>query len=325
MTLMGDGAQRRRTWENRVVLQYMSRRLLQAIPVLLGVSLVVFSMLHVVPGDPVLIMLQGSQATAEQVTTLRHQLGLDQPFLVQYGQYFWNLLHGDLGTSYRTRMPVLDLILSQFGSTLRLTFAALALAVGLGLSLGIVAAYNRDTGVDSVSMGIALFGVSVPNYLLALILILVFSVRLRWFPATGQGGWKRLVLPTIAMGWGYAAIIARLVRQNLVEVWHQDYILSARAKGLNERAILLRHALKNSLIPTVTIIGLQFGHMMASAVVIETVFARQGIGRLVVQAISAKDFPLIQGLVLFTALAYVLANILVDISYSYLDPRIRYE
>ena len=321
---MGDGALRRRTWENRV-LQYMSRRLLQAIPVLLGVSLVVFSMLHVVPGDPVLIMLQGSQATAEQVTVLRHQLGLDQPFLVQYGQYFWNLLHGDLGTSYRTRMPVLDLILSQFGSTLRLTLTALALAVGLGLSLGIVAAYNRDTGVDSVSMGIALFGVSVPNYLLALILILVFSVRLRWFPATGQGGWKRLVLPTIAMGWGYAAIIARLVRQNLVEVWHQDYILSARAKGLNERAILFRHALKNSLIPTVTIIGLQFGHMMASAVVIETVFARQGIGRLVVQAISAKDFPLIQGLVLFTALAYVLANILVDISYSYLDPRIRYE
>lgn len=303
----------------------MSRRLLQAIPVLLGVSLVVFSMLHVVPGDPVLIMLQGSQATAEQVTALRHQLGLDQPFLVQYGQYFWNLVHGDLGTSYRTRMPVLDLILSQFGSTLQLTLAALALAAGLGLSLGIVAAYNRDTGVDSISMGLALFGVSVPNYLLALILILVFSVQLRWFPATGQGGWKRLVLPTIAMGWGYAAIIARLVRQNLVEVWHQDYILSARAKGLNERAILLGHALKNSLIPTVTIIGLQFGHMMASAVVIETVFARQGIGRLIVRAISAKDFPLIQGLVLFTALAYVLANILVDISYSYLDPRIRYE
>jgi len=307
------------------VLQYVSRRLLQAIPVLLGVSFVVFSMLHLVPGDPVLIMLQGSQATSEQITSLRHQLGLDRPFLVQYGQYLWDLAHGDLGTSYRMRMPVLTLVASQFGSTLQLTLASLLLAVGLGLSLGIVAAYNRDTSVDSISMGISIFGVSVPNYLLALVLILFFSVRLGWFPATGQGGWKRLVLPAVAMGWGYAAIIARLVRQNLVEVWHQDYVLSARAKGLAERAILLRHALKNSLIPTVTIIGLQFGHMMASAVVIETVFARQGIGRLIVQAITAKDFPMVQGLVLFTASSYVLANILVDISYGYLDPRIRYE
>lgn len=307
------------------MLQYVSRRFLQAIPVLLGVSFVVFSMLHLIPGDPVLIMLQGSQATSEQVTVLRHQLGLDRPFLVQYGQYLWDLVHGDLGTSYRMRMPVATLISSQFGSTLQLTLASLVLAVGLGLSMGIVAAYNRDTSVDSVSMGICIFGVSIPNYLLALILILLFSVRLGWFPVTGQGGWKRLVLPTVAMGWGYAAIIARLVRQNLVEVWHQDYVRSARAKGLAERAILLRHALKNSLIPTVTIIGLQFGHMMASAVVIETVFARQGIGRLIVQAIIAKDFPLIQGLVLATASAYMLANIVVDISYGYIDPRIRFK
>lgn len=307
------------------MLKYVARRLLQAIPVLLGVSFVVFSMLHLVPGDPVLIMLQGSQATSEQVATLRHQLGLDQPFLLQYGNYLWDLMHGDLGTSYRMRMPVSTLILSQFGSTLQLTFTALFLAVVLGLSLGILAAYKRDTVLDSISMGISIFGISIPNYLLALVLILVFAVRLGWFPATGQGGWKRLVLPAVAMGWGYSAIIARLVRQNLVEVWHQDYVRSARAKGLTERSIMFGHALKNSLIPTVTIIGLQFGHMMASAVVIETVFARQGIGRLIVQAITAKDFPLIQGLVLFTASAYVLGNIVVDISYGYLDPRIRYE
>jgi peptide/nickel transport system permease protein len=306
------------------MLTYITRRLLQAIPVLLGVSFLVFSMLYLVPGDPVLIMLQGSQASTEQIESLRHELGLDQPFLLQYGRYLWDLLHGDFGTSYRMRMPVLELILSQLGSTLQLTLAALAFAVTLGIGLGVLAAYNRDSAVDSVSMGIAIFGVSVPNYLLALVLILVGAVWLGWFPATGQGGWRRLVLPTLALGWGYAAIIARLVRQNLVEVWNQDYIRTARAKGATERAILVRHALKNSLIPTVTIVGLQFGHMIASAVIIETVFARQGIGRLIVQAITAKDFPLIQGLVMFTAAAYVIANILVDVSYGFLDPRVRY-
>jgi peptide/nickel transport system permease protein len=304
------------------VLAFMVRRLLHAIPVLLGVSFLVFSMLHLVPGDPVLIMLQGSQA--EQITQLRGELGLDQPFLVQYGRYLWNLLHGDLGMSYRKRIPVLELIMSQAGSTLQLTLAALLLAVTLGVGLGIVAAYNRDTLLDSLSMGFAVFGVTIPNYLLGLVLILVGSVWLGWFPATGQGGWKRLVLPAVALGWGYAAIVARLVRQNLVEVWNQEYILTARAKGLAERYILVRHALKNSLIPTVTIVGLQFGHMIASAVIIETLFARQGIGRLIVQAITAKDFPLIQGLVLVTALAYVVANIMVDFSYSFLDPRVRY-
>jgi ABC-type dipeptide/oligopeptide/nickel transport system permease component len=306
------------------MLTYIARRLLQAIPVLLGVSFLVFSMLHLVPGDPVLIMLQGSQASTEQIEGLRHELGLDQPFLVQYGRYLWNLLLGDFGTSYRMRMPVLELILSQLGSTLQLTLASLALAVSLGIGLGVLAAYNRDSVVDSVSMGIAILGVSIPNYLLALVLILVGAVWLGWFPATGQGGWRRLVLPAVALGWGYAAIIARLVRQNLVEVWNQDFIQTARAKGATERAILVRHALKNSLIPTVTIVGLQFGHMIASAVIIETVFARQGIGRLIVQAITAKDFPLIQGLVMFTAAAYVLANILVDVSYGLLDPRVRH-
>jgi peptide/nickel transport system permease protein len=306
------------------VLAFIVRRLLHAVPVLLGVSFLVFSMLHLVPGDPVLIMLQGSQASAEQIAQLRGELGLDQPFLVQYAHYLWNLLHGDLGMSYRKRIPVLDLIMSQIGSTLQLTLAALVLAVTLGIGLGIVAAYNRDTILDSLSMGFAVFGVTIPNYLLGLVLILVGSVWLGWFPATGQGGWKRLVLPALALGWGYAAIVARLVRQNLVEVWNQEYILTARAKGLAERSILVRHALKNSMIPTVTIVGLQFGHMMASAVIIETLFARQGIGRLIVQAITAKDFPLIQGLVLVTALAYVVANIMVDISYSFLDPRVRY-
>jgi peptide/nickel transport system permease protein len=307
------------------VLGFIIRRLVHAIPVLLGVSFLVFSMLHLVPGDPVLIMLQGSQASAEQVAQLRGELGLDQPFLVQYAHYLWNLLHGDLGMSYRKRIPVLELIMSQIGSTLQLTLAALVLAVTLGIGMGIVAAYNRDTLLDSLSMGFAVFGVTIPNYLLGLVLILVGSVWLGWFPATGQGGWKRLVLPALALGWGYAAIVARLVRQNLVEVWNQEYVLTARAKGLAERSILVRHALKNSMIPTVTIVGLQFGHMMASAVIIETLFARQGIGRLIVQAITAKDFPLIQGLVLVTALAYVVANIMVDVSYSFLDPRVRYE
>lgn len=307
------------------MLRYIARRLLQAIPVMFGVSILVFSMLHLVPGDPVLIMLQGSQTTSEQIESLRHELGLDQPLVVQYARYVWNALHGDLGTSYRMRMPVLTVILSQLGSTIQLTLAALTLAVVFGVGLGVMAAYNRGTLLDSIGMGFAVFGVTIPNYLLGLVLILVGSVWLGWFPATGQGGWKRLVLPTIALGWGYVAIIARLVRQNLVEVWNQEYVLTARSKGVSERNILTQHALKNSLIPTVTIVGLQFGHMVASAVIIETLFARQGIGRLIVQAITAKDFPLIQGLVLFTALAYVIANILVDLSYGFLDPRVRHE
>lgn len=303
---------------------FLLRRFLQSILTLVGVSIVVFLMLYLTPGDPVTIMLQGSNATPQQVTELRHQLGLDQPVYVRYLKYVGNALHGDLGRSYQSRQPVLKAIMQQLPATLQLTFAALFVAVAIGLIFGTIAAIRRDTWVDTISMNISLFGVSIPNFWLGMLLILLFSLHFKIFPAIGTGGIKHLVLPAIALGWGYAAIIARLVRHSLIEVMENEYIKTARAKGLAERTVIRRHALKNALIPVVTIVGLQFGHMLANAVIIESLFARQGIGRMIVSGILAKDFPLVQGLVLFAAAAYVIANLLVDVSYAFLDPRIRF-
>lgn len=303
---------------------FLLRRLIQALLTLLGVSLLVFLMLYLTPGDPAKIMLQGSNATPEQLAALRHQLGLDQPIYVRYGDYLLDVLRGDLGTSFQTRQAVLSEILAQLPSTLQLTLAALFVAVAIGLIMGIVAAIRRDSWLDTLSMNISLFGVSIPNFWLGMLLILVFSLKLKLFPAIGSGGVRHLILPAIALGWGYAAIIARLVRHSLIEVMQNEYVKTARAKGLTERVVIGRHAVKNALIPVVTIVGLQFGHMLANAVVIESLFARQGIGRLIVTGILSKDFPMVQGVVLFAAAGYVLANLLVDISYAFLDPRIRF-
>ncbi len=303
---------------------FLLRRLLQSVLTLIGVSIVVFLMLYLTPGDPVTIMLQGSNATPQQVVTLRHQLGLDQPVYIRYVRYVGDAIHGDLGRSYQTRESVLSAILAQLPATLQLTFAALFVAVAIGLIFGTIAAIRRDTWVDTLSMNISLFGVSIPNFWLGMLLILAFSLHFRFFPAIGTGGIKHLVLPAIALGWGYAAIIARLVRHSLIEVMQNDYIKTARAKGLVERTVIRRHALKNALIPVVTIVGLQFGHMLANAVIIESLFARQGIGRLIVTGILSKDFPMVQGVVLFAAAGYVIANLAVDISYAFLDPRIRF-
>lgn len=303
---------------------FLLRRLMQSVLTLIGVSIVVFLMLYLTPGDPVTIMLQGSNATPQQVVTLRHQLGLDQPVYIRYLRYVGDAIHGDLGRSYQTRESVLSAILAQLPATLQLTFAALFVAVAIGLIFGTIAAIRRDTWVDTLSMNISLFGVSIPNFWLGMLLILAFSLHFKIFPAIGTGGIKHLVLPAIALGWGYAAIIARLVRHSLIEVMQNDYIKTARAKGLVERTVIRRHALKNALIPVVTIVGLQFGHMLANAVIIESLFARQGIGRLIVTGILSKDFPMVQGVVLFAAAGYVLANLIVDISYAFLDPRIRF-
>lgn len=307
------------------MLRFFAGRFTAAVPVLLGVSVAVFLMVHLLPGDPATIMLQGAPASAEDIRALRHELGLDRPLYVQYGTYVGRVLRGDFGTSIHTRRSVLKEITSVFPATLRLALAAMGVAIALGVVLGVLAAVRQNTWVDTVSMSTALVGVSMPDFWVGLLLILIFSVSLGWLPATGTGGLDHIVLPALALGANFSAIIARLVRSSLLEVLRQDYVRTARAKGLSHRAVVLRHAMRNAVIPVVTILGLQFGNLLGGAVVIETVFARQGFGRLAITAILAKDFPLIQGAVLFAAVTYVFLNILVDFSYALLDPRIKYE
>ena len=303
---------------------YIARRVLQTIPVLFGVSLLVFSMLELVPGDPVQLMLSEFQSTPEQIARLRSQLHLDDPLPAQFGRFVWDALHGDLGTSIRTRRPVTTEIADNFPSTLQLAVAGLVVAGVIGVTLGIIAAASGQAGVQLGAMLLALIGVSMPSFWLGLLLIFAFSLQIRLFPATGGGDLQHLVLPAITLGLGAAAILARLTRSSMLEVLRQEYVTTARAKGLNEWLVILRHALKNALIPVVTIFGLQFGQLLAGTVVVETVFARPGLGRLIIDGILNKDFPVVQGVVLVVAVSYVLVNLLVDIIYAVLDPRIRY-
>jgi len=307
------------------MLGYISQRLLQAIPVLIGISVLTFLMLHLVPGDPVLIFAGDKPMTEERAAELRHQLGLDRPLWVQYWDYASHALRGDLGRGLRSQRPVLDSIVEALPSTLELTFAALLVAAIVGVTLGIIAAVAHSTWIDTAAMSFALFGVSVPVFYSSLLLILFFSFRLGWFPATGQGGLERLVLPATALGLASAAALARLVRSSMLEVLGQEYIVTARAKGLAGGAVIMRHALKNALIPTVTMLGLQLGALLGGAVVTETIFSRPGLGRLAIDAIAGRDFPLIQGTVLFAAVTYVLVNLVVDVLYAAIDPRIRYK
>ncbi|HET6318092.1 MAG TPA: nickel ABC transporter permease [Chloroflexota bacterium] len=303
---------------------YLAQRVVAAIPVLLGVSLLVFSMLHLVPGDPVRLMLSEFQTTPEQVERLRSQLHLDDPLPVQFGRFVWNASHGDLGTSIRTRRPVTQEIADNLPSTLQLAVAGLVVATALGVSLGIVAAVRQRSFMELASMFVALVGVSMPSFWLGLLLIFLLSLRLRVFPATGGGDLQHLVLPAVTLGLGAAAILARLTRSSMLEVLHQEYVTTARAKGLLEWVVIARHALKNALIPVVTIFGLQFGQLLAGTFVVETVFARPGLGRLIIDGILNKDLPIVQGVVLVVAISYVIVNLLVDLLYSVLDPRIRY-
>jgi ABC-type dipeptide/oligopeptide/nickel transport system permease component len=303
---------------------YIAQRILAAVPVLLGVSLLVFSMLHLVPGDPVRLMLSEFQTTPEQIERLRSQLHLDEPLPVQFGRYLWNASHGDLGSSIRTRRPVAVEIADNLPSTMQLALAGLLVAAVLGVTLGIVAAVNQRSWIELGSMLLALLGVSMPSFWLGLLLIFLLSLRLRIFPATGGGDLLHLVLPAITLGLGAAAILARLTRSSMLEVLRQEYVTTARAKGLLEWVVITRHALKNALIPVVTIFGLQFGQLLAGTFVVETVFARPGLGRLVIDGILNKDLPVVQGVVLVVATAYVVVNLLVDLMYGVLDPRIRY-
>lgn len=292
---------------------------------LLGVSVLVFLMIHLIPGDPVQIMLQGSPTvTPEQIAEVRHELGLDLPLPVQYGQYLSRALQGDLGRSMQTRRPVMKEIAVQLPHTVELTVWAMLTACAIGVVSGTVAAVRHNTWVDSATMTLSQLGVSVPLFWSGLILIFVFSLTLGWFPVTGIGGWKRMVLPTLALATNYSAVISRLVRSSMLEVMGLDYIRVARAKGLAENVVIYRHALRNALVPVVTIVGLQFGNLLGGTVVIETVFSRQGLGRLMLTAMLGKDFPIVQGVVLFLSVVYVVLNMVVDLSYVLLDPRIRY-
>jgi peptide/nickel transport system permease protein/oligopeptide transport system permease protein len=306
------------------VLTYLARRLLAVVPVLFGVTLAVFSMLFLVPGDPVKMMLAEFVTTPDQIAQMRAQLHLDEPIFQQYGRFVVGALRGDLGTSIRSRRAVATEIGENVGSTAQLALASMAVAVAIGVPLGLLAALLRNSWFDAGSMIVALLGVSMPSFWLGLLLIVAFSLHLGWFPATGGGDLWHLVLPSVTLGMIASAIIARLTRSSMLEVLGQDYVRTARAKGLAWWGVVVRHALKNALIPVITIFGLQFGNLLAGAVIVETVFSRPGLGRLIVGGILAKDFPLVQGTVLFVATTYVMINVLVDIAYAFVDPRIRF-
>jgi ABC-type dipeptide/oligopeptide/nickel transport system permease component len=313
------------------VLSYLSLRIVKAVPVLLGVSLAVFLMLHALPVDPVRMLAMDNMTgtapttgvTQDSYATLRHQLGLDKPLPVQFGLFVWKAVHGNLGRSFRNNRAVADMLFEQFPSTVQLTFAGLTLAVIFGLGLGIAAALKPNSYVDAASMGLATVGVSMPLFWVGLMFIYVFSLWLNLVPAAARGP-ASLVLPSVVLGFQGSAIIGRLTRSSLVEVLQSDYVRTARAKGLRQWLVVLRHAVRNALIPVVTVVGLQFGSLLSGAVVVETVFARQGIGTLAVQGIVEHDFPLVQGFVLIAGVAYTMANILVDVLYAAIDPRIRF-
>jgi peptide/nickel transport system permease protein len=304
---------------------YVTQRLLQAIPVLVGISVLSFLMLHLVPGDPVQIFAGDKPLTPERAAELRHQYGLDRPLVVQYVDYASHAVRGDLGVGLRSQRPVLDSILQSLPGTAQLTLAALTMAAFLGITLGILAAVAHGTWLDTAVMAVAMLGISTPVFYSSLLLILFFSFTLAWLPATGQGGLERLIMPATALGLSSSAVLARLVRSSMLEVLRQEYVVTARAKGLGPPMVVVRHALKNALIPAVTMLGLQLGALLGGAVVTETIFSRPGIGRLAVEGILGRDFPLVQGTVLFAASTYVLINLAVDISYAVIDPRIRYK
>jgi peptide/nickel transport system permease protein len=301
---------------------YVLRRVALVIPVLIGVSLVTFLMSHLVPGDPVAVML-GTNATAENRAELRQQLGLDDPLYVQYGRFVSHAVRGDLGTSIRSGQPVLMEIKQRVGSTLQLTLTAMALAIMVGVGLGIAAAGTRNAMAQAGIMSFALLGISVPSFWSGILLILLFGLKLKWLPIAGSGP-KALILPAITLAAPAAAVLARMTRSTMLEVLNQDYIRTARAKGVRERFVVVRHALRNALIPVMTIIGLQFGGLLTGAVIVESVFSRPGLGRYAITAISSRDFPQIQGIVLLAAVVYVFVNLAVDLLYAVLDPRIRY-
>lgn len=311
------------------MLTYTLRRLLEAVPILLGVSLLTFLILHLTPGDPA-VLIGGPTASAEDIENIRARLNLDRPLPEQYLTYLGGLLRGDLGESLQRRESVLDMILVRLPNTVLLAVAGLVVTL-LGIPLGVIAATKRNTLTDLSVTNLALVGLSIPNFWLGLLLIVWFSVDLRWFPAAGlaqpwwsPAGLQSLVLPAITLGTGGLALIARLTRSGMLEVLGQEYVRTAKAKGLPQQRVIYRHALKNALIPVITVLGLNFGYLLGGAVVTESVFAINGVGRLAVDSILSRDYAVVQGCVIFIASTFVLVNLLTDLSYALLDPQIRY-
>jgi peptide/nickel transport system permease protein len=304
--------------------RFLARRLVLTIPVLLGVATLVFSLIHLIPGDPAQAML-GEAAPQADVEELRHRLGLDRPLIEQYGVFLRGLAKGDLGTSLRTGLPVTGQIVERMPATIELAAAAMLVAIAFAIPLGIIAAVRRGTAVDHAAMTLSLAGVSVPNFWLGPLLAIIFAVELGWLPVSGRGTWAHLVLPAISLGAALAAILARMTRATMLEELREPYVQAARARGVSRLRAVLRHAFRNSLIPVVTLLGLQFGAVLTGAVITETIFAWPGIGRLLIQSIGFRDYPLVQGCILLIALTYVGVNLVTDMLYGVLDPRIRYE
>lgn len=306
------------------MLRYVLRRIFMLIPVLFGVTLVSFSLLHLVPGDPAEI-LGGQEATAADIARIRAEYGLDKPLVVQYLRFVGNALRGDMGISIASRHPVRELLFQRLAFTLQLSLVSILVASAIGLLAGIISSTRQYSIFDTASMLGALFGISMPIFWLGLLLILVFAARLHWLPSGGTGGLRYLILPAIALGSASAAVIARMTRASMLEVARQDYIRTARATGYAERVVIFRLALKNAMIPVLTVFGLEFGYMLGGAVLTETVFSLPGVGRLLVEGIFMRDYPVVQGAMMVVATTFVLVNLLTDVAYAFFDPRIRYD
>lgn len=303
--------------------RYLIHRLLLFLPSLLGALTLVFFLLHMIPGDPVEVML-GETANRSDKEALRRELGLDQPLSAQYTKFLKDLTLGDLGRSLYHEGKVSELVFARFPATLELTVAAMAIAILLALPLGIIAALKRHTWIDRLTLLFSLFGLAMPNFWLGPLLIIVFSIEFGLLPVSGRGGLSHLILPSLTLGTAMAALLTRMIRSSLLEVIHEDYIQTARAKGLTEKTVWLKHALRNSLLSVITILGLQFGALLAGSVITETIFTWPGIGRLTIQAIQTRDYPLVQGCVLVIAVSYLIVNLVTDILYRLVDPRISY-
>ncbi|MBN9032409.1 MAG: ABC transporter permease [Rhizobiales bacterium] len=306
------------------MLIFVIRRLAVSIPVLIGITAILFVMLNVVPGDPVALMMK-EHASADVIERLRAQMHLDDPLITRYLRFLWDALHGDLGMSIKLNRSVTSLILTAFPATLLLAGCAAAVSWIVGIPAGILSAVRRDSLLDNFFMGFSLLGVSMPIFWSALLMQYIFALKLKWLPVSGFYGWKYLILPAVVLGWSSAGVIARLTRSSLLEVMRHDYIRTARAKGLREVRVISRHALKNALIPVVTIMAIQVATLLSGAVITEAIFGIPGVGRISVNAIQSRDMPLLQGSVLFATALVILGNLIADILYSVLDPRIRSE
>ena len=303
--------------------QYILRRLLQIIPITFGILTLIFSLIHMIPGDPA-IQIAGENARAEDVARVRAELGLDKPLWQQYVSYLGHLAHGDLGTSFRTGEKVTAQIRQRYPATLQLAFGAMLIALLVAFPLGIISAIFRNSWIDNVARFFALVGVSMPSFWFGPLLIIAFAIHFTWFPVSGRDEWKSIVLPSLTMGLALAAILTRMIRVSLAEEINQLYVTTAISKGVSRKKAIFRHALRNALIPVITVVGLQFGSLLTGAIITEQIFSWPGLGRLLIQAITTRDYPQVQGSILVIALTYILVNLITDLLYAFVDPRIQY-